>query len=639
MKEGLVKALDGVSVEAKQIIDEPIAKAIADGAIRIINCNWLIEKGRSGKGYAADEKLPRATKVVAHFATSSAETLKNVEDKRTLIELLAKQCGVSTVCITLDVGHRDDSILFPPEPPKLGVRQSAKPQSPPLRHQSSAELENRRERDDSARETLFSRPQRERGGSFRDITGSTGSTAIEMSSIDAAPSPPSSPLASTTSLQPSPPPSPPATEEVAPHVRLRRALDENGLDEIASVIIDDLKLRTIDQLRNVDFEELLDDLQGEGVSLKKHQLRALRAFIEEPPLRAKQSVLARDPGHPAHSSYYSPVQPSNAVQSEPPASAMADPAPPARATSRTTAALSTAPHVRVAPTSPTQPIPPADSTLATEPEPPPRGVSNLISQSESSAEPVQDTRLESMTVTPNPNAALPPGAYVVTVEVHLSTFKETLLSRERLDDKAEDVKNLLQSANSCEGALPRKLDSLNMQLIKAGVEAGKAFLPNCQLLTELDKTAPARSKPFLSPEDASKIYNGLKRNSKPIELTRASCAPAICLSSSLRHAGSGGRIGSSSPELLLAARWRARSGRCSSRQDPRTIEGSARHRTEESCAREEGTGRRWPLRGRSMLTTDLRTGERAVRRCVALRLLSSSTAQVERRRCSRPSQN
>jgi len=191
---------------------------------------------------------------------------------------------------------------------------------------------------------------------------------------------------------------------------------------------------------------------------------------------------------------------------------MADPAPPARATSRTTAALSTAPHVRVAPTSPTQPIPPADSTLATEPEPPPRGVSNLISQSESSAEPVQDTRLKSKTATPNPNAALPPGAYVVTVEVHLSTFKETLLSRERLDDKAEDVKNLLQSANSCEGALPRKLDSLNMQLIKAGVEAGKAFLPNCQLLTELDKMAPARSKPFLSPEDASKIYNSLKRN-------------------------------------------------------------------------------------------------------------------------------
>ena len=467
LKEGLVKVLDG-SVEANKIIDEPIAKALADGAIRVINCRWLIEKGRSGKGYAADAKLPHATKVVAYFAIPSADLLKDVETKRALVELLAMQCGVSTVCITVDVGPRDDSILFPPT--------------------SSARLEHLRERDVSARDTLSSRPHKECSGSLKDMTGSTGASAIDLNTIDVVPSPPSSPPAQTTSLQPSPPPSlSAATEVVPPHVRLRRALDEKGLDEIASVIIDDLKLRTIDQLRGLDIEELLEDLQGEGVTLRNHQLRALRAFIDESPLQTGQSEppLARDPAH---------------------------------ATPRANVTLSATPLAGPG-ASPTQPLPPAIPTLEIEPEPP-GGASNRLSRSGSAAERGRAAQLKSAAAaTPNPTGT---STCLVTVEFHLSTFKETLLSTERLEQKAKIVEKHIESVNHCKGELPSELDRLDMRFLKAKVERGKAFLPSCQILAKLDETAHEGSKPFLPPERAAQIYNKLGRNSEDmlIELAR-----------------------------------------------------------------------------------------------------------------------
>eukprot|EP00900_Chrysochromulina_parva_P015562 jgi/Chrpa1/24006/Chrysochromulina_OHIO_Genome00024661-RA len=87
LHHGLVKALEGTK-EARQIIDEPIEAALRDGAVRLIDCAWLLDSDRS------DKQLPRVTKVVARLASS--------EPKSVLIRRLATHCGTSAICITVE---------------------------------------------------------------------------------------------------------------------------------------------------------------------------------------------------------------------------------------------------------------------------------------------------------------------------------------------------------------------------------------------------------------------------------------------------------------------------------------------------------------------------------------------------------
>ncbi|KOO24705.1 hypothetical protein Ctob_008939, partial [Chrysochromulina tobinii] len=69
-------------------IDAPIEAALRDGAVRLIDCAWLLDSDRS------DKNLPRVTKVVARLASN--------EPTSVLIRRLAKRCGTSSICITVE---------------------------------------------------------------------------------------------------------------------------------------------------------------------------------------------------------------------------------------------------------------------------------------------------------------------------------------------------------------------------------------------------------------------------------------------------------------------------------------------------------------------------------------------------------
>jgi len=91
LQHGLVQASEGTK-EAAQIIDEPIVKALRDGAVRLIDCAWLLDSARS------DKQLPRVTKVVARLASN--------EPRSALIRQLATHCGTSSICITVEAASR-----------------------------------------------------------------------------------------------------------------------------------------------------------------------------------------------------------------------------------------------------------------------------------------------------------------------------------------------------------------------------------------------------------------------------------------------------------------------------------------------------------------------------------------------------
>ena len=105
LQHGLVQALDA-AVPAEQIIDAPIVAAIRDGAVRLIDCAWLLDSARS------DRQLPRVTKVVAHLAAD--------EPRSALIQRLATHCGTSSICITVEAA----SAASPPPSPPSSTRHS-----------------------------------------------------------------------------------------------------------------------------------------------------------------------------------------------------------------------------------------------------------------------------------------------------------------------------------------------------------------------------------------------------------------------------------------------------------------------------------------------------------------------------------
>jgi serine/threonine protein kinase len=111
LHHGLVKALEGTK-EARQIIDEPIEAALRDGAVRLIDCAWLLDSDRS------DKHLPRVTKVVARLAFS--------EPRSVLIWRLAKHCGTSSICITVEAALAASVASPPPSPPEVPPAQFEK---------------------------------------------------------------------------------------------------------------------------------------------------------------------------------------------------------------------------------------------------------------------------------------------------------------------------------------------------------------------------------------------------------------------------------------------------------------------------------------------------------------------------------
>jgi hypothetical protein len=85
------------------LIDKPIVAAIRDGAVRLIDCAWLLDSARS------DGKLPRVTKVVARLASN--------EPTSVLIRRLATHCGTSSICITVEAASAASVASPPPSPP------------------------------------------------------------------------------------------------------------------------------------------------------------------------------------------------------------------------------------------------------------------------------------------------------------------------------------------------------------------------------------------------------------------------------------------------------------------------------------------------------------------------------------------
>jgi hypothetical protein len=114
LKHGLVQMLEGTK-EAAQIIDKPIVDAIRDGAVRLIDCAWLLDSSRS------DEQLPRVTKVAARLASNAPRSA--------LIRQLAAHCGTSSICITVEAASAASPVRprwrwrwwTPPSPPEAAA--------------------------------------------------------------------------------------------------------------------------------------------------------------------------------------------------------------------------------------------------------------------------------------------------------------------------------------------------------------------------------------------------------------------------------------------------------------------------------------------------------------------------------------
>ena len=98
----------GLGKEQSEIIDEPLRLAIRDGAIRIIDCGWLMDSHRS------DPQLPHITRVEVHLSVDAGSF--GLGERRRLIRTLAAHCKVSPVCITLEEEDPDQGQLQPHQP-------------------------------------------------------------------------------------------------------------------------------------------------------------------------------------------------------------------------------------------------------------------------------------------------------------------------------------------------------------------------------------------------------------------------------------------------------------------------------------------------------------------------------------------
>jgi hypothetical protein len=94
--------IDGIGI---QLIDEPIEAAIRDGAVRLIDIDWLLDS-------RSDGQLPRVTKVVARLASN--------EPTSVLTRRLATHCGTSSICITVEAASAA-SPSPPPSPPEVAA--------------------------------------------------------------------------------------------------------------------------------------------------------------------------------------------------------------------------------------------------------------------------------------------------------------------------------------------------------------------------------------------------------------------------------------------------------------------------------------------------------------------------------------
>jgi hypothetical protein len=103
LKHGLVQVSEGTK-EAAQIIEKPVVDALRDGAVRLIDCAWLLDSKRS------DGQLPCVTKVVAHLASDAPTS--------GLIRWLATHCGTSSICITVEATPPPSP---PPSPPEAAA--------------------------------------------------------------------------------------------------------------------------------------------------------------------------------------------------------------------------------------------------------------------------------------------------------------------------------------------------------------------------------------------------------------------------------------------------------------------------------------------------------------------------------------
>jgi hypothetical protein len=96
-------------LKATQFFDVPIVAAIRDGAVRIIDYAWLLDRARLDDG-----QLPRVTKVVARLTSN--------EPTSVLIRRLATHCGTSSICITVEATSAASlSPSPPPSPPEVAA--------------------------------------------------------------------------------------------------------------------------------------------------------------------------------------------------------------------------------------------------------------------------------------------------------------------------------------------------------------------------------------------------------------------------------------------------------------------------------------------------------------------------------------
>jgi hypothetical protein len=245
LQHGLVQVSEGTT-EAAQIIDKPIVDAIRDGAVRLIDCAWLLDFARS------DEQLPRVTKVVARLASN--------EPRSVLIRRLAKHCGTSSICITVEAASAASPVRWrwwrrwwrrgQPMPP------SSTPPSPPEVAPWEVQLEDR---------------------------SSAGHVA-----------------------------------------RLRNELAKMGLRQLANPIIVNLGIVSVEGLRAKTFDEVEEWLEAAaGVSLTVGQSRKLKAFIAASPsgtelVSVRTVVSERTNASPAQSSTALAPRSSAPLASQPP---------------------------------------------------------------------------------------------------------------------------------------------------------------------------------------------------------------------------------------------------------------------------------------------------------------------------------